>query len=235
MMPRSLLLFLLAAFATTASAFFSRPVSRHHRCATTTKLQMASLDLDEESEVVEREEGLEEGLEEEQDAQNERAAKLLEDVRALAAATGAGFQATSAERAEMQRLVDALSACNPTSEPAAAFYPPDLRSDADGNGAGATLRGRWRLIYSDAPDITGLARQAPPLGELVRVGQECGGDTIANVITYRPSGWLRGEEGAAPPSPLLLPFPTPFSSSSSSSSSCSYFYLLPFEIYFNSH
>ena len=132
--------------------------------------------------------------------------EVLSELSELAFQTGSGFRAAASERARMKELVDTLSA-SPTKapEPANCFYPAEVRPAPESSPF--TLRGRWKLIYTDAPDITGLAAQAGPLGELARVGQECGEDSIANVITWQPRGYLRGE--ASPSSSFSSPFERP--------------------------
>ena len=58
----------------------------------------------------------------------------------------------------------------------------------------ADLEGKWTLVYTDAPDITGLDRQ--PAGRLGRVGQEIARDgdgesyVISNVIEWLRPRWL---------------------------------------------
>lgn len=119
-------------------------------------------------------------------------ALLFSELQQLSEATQRGFKATSVDRARANALISQLQALNPTSEPAAAFYSSQ---DAQSNPApgAASLLGRWRLVYTDAPDIIGLEAQQGPLAELGRIGQECDGidRTIVNVISWRPARWLR--------------------------------------------
>ena len=85
----------------------------------------------------------------------------------------AGFEANAAQRRDIAKLLDELKSANPNAAPA---------TDLDGD---------WELIYSDAPDIVGLANSGP-LVQLARVGQQidASAGTIANVIEYAPQSWL---------------------------------------------
>ena len=96
---------------------------------------------------------------------------------ALAPLGYAGFDASAKQRREVESLLKDLIALNPNPQPA----------------VGASLDGDWELIYSDAPDITGLANSGPLLA-LRRVGQQIDADagTIQNVIEYGPRSWLPG-------------------------------------------
>ena len=101
-------------------------------------------------------------------------APLLETLKPLGYA---GFDASAAQRREVESVLRDLVALNPNPEPA----------------AGSALDGDWELIYSDAPDIVGLSN-AGPLLELRRVGQQidASAGTIANVIEFGPRSWLPG-------------------------------------------
>jgi len=101
--------------------------------------------------------------------------------------TNRGFDATSAEREEVKRIVDGL-----------------VRDGGGDRMRGLEgLRGDWTLIYTDAPDITSLANN--PVASLGRIGQNIertdGTDDnfyeIKNCIEWmRPSNF---------PNPLKLP------------------------------
>ena len=72
---------------------------------------------------------------------------------------------------------------------------------AAGNGEvsmATDLTGDWELLYSDAPDIVGLPRQAGPLATVSRVGQQIDAEagTIENVIEYLPRDWVKGIGGS---------------------------------------
>lgn len=122
-------------------------------------------------------------------------ALLLSELQRLGESTQRGFKATQADRARANALIAQLQAANPTPEPAAAFYSSTDALSSPAPGA-ASLLGRWRLVYTDAPDIIGLEAQQGPFAELGRIGQECDGDarTIANVISWRPARWLRDSQ-----------------------------------------
>jgi len=56
-----------------------------------------------------------------------------------------------------------------------------------------SLDGDWELVYTDAPDITGLANSGP-LFEVSRIGQSFNADagTVENIIEFVPREWLPG-------------------------------------------
>ena len=118
-----------------------------------------------------------------------------EKVLELASKTGSGFEATPFERKQMKSYIELLTKENATLESAAAFHNDKFPRES----LSATLCGRWRLIYTDAPDITSLSSQAGGFSELERIGQECSTDEIVNVITWKPSPWLRGKSDARSP------------------------------------
>lgn len=104
-----------------------------------------------------------------------------------------GFKCTKSERGRVEKLLDELSKVNPTEEPGAAFYEEGQSGgdDPDQIGAKPSIAGRWRLIYTDAPDIIALGDNQ--LAELGRIGQECDAvaKTISNVIEWSPPSWLK--------------------------------------------
>ena len=91
-----------------------------------------------------------------------------------------GFKSTAAERKDVRALIEALL----EKAPAPAETTP------------ADLDGRWRLVFSDAPDILGL--RGGPLSELVFIGQDIDGaaGTVDNVIEYMPSQPMRSLFGS---------------------------------------
>lgn len=116
------------------------------------------------------------------------------DLRRLSTATDRGFACSDADRLRARDAIDTLARRNPTAAPAAAYYPAGT---AVVDPAIPTLRGKWTLVYTDAPDITSLAATTPT-ARLGRIGQECtssddvgggGGGTIKNVIEWRRPAW----------------------------------------------
>ena len=92
-----------------------------------------------------------------------KADTLKDDLIALADKTRRGFSASKDERSMMKQIINELSSCSPTEEPAAAYYKGEENSGS--NIAISTLSGKWTLIYTDAPDITSL--EGGPLSELL--------------------------------------------------------------------
>ena len=94
-------------------------------------------------------------------------------VAALSPLGYAGLDATAEQRREISAILANLAQSNPNPRPA---------TDLDGG---------WELIYSDAPDVVGLARSGPLL-RLLRVGQQIDKTegTIANIIEFGPRSWL---------------------------------------------
>ena len=92
----------------------------------------------------------------------------------LGETTDRGFTATSGQRKEAESIIKTLKGTQK--------IRPSL----------ADLEGKWTLVYTDAPDITGLAQQ--PAGRLGRVGQEISRDgdnfVISNVIEWLRPRWL---------------------------------------------
>ena len=91
-----------------------------------------------------------------------------------------GFDASAQQRKDIALMLKKLGQANPNPQPA---------TDLDGD---------WELLYSDAPDITGLVNSGPFV-RLVRIGQQIDSSamTIANVIEYAPRTWLPLEQVGA--------------------------------------
>jgi hypothetical protein len=107
---------------------------------------------------------------------------LKTELLQLATATDRGFQASAEDRKRVNGLLNALTLLNPTAEPAAAYYS-DLTYIP-----GPSITGKWTLVYTDAPDITGLANSAPT-AQLGRIGQECNPPYVKNVIEWKRPEW----------------------------------------------
>ena len=100
--------------------------------------------------------------------------------------------ATSAQRRDITKCLEALAATDPSAQCA-----------ADGK-----LDGDWLLLYTDAPDITGLSNSGPFV-RLNRIGQsiDAAGGKIQNVIEYTGREWLPGRaEGDTLQQRVLLDF-----------------------------
>jgi len=98
-------------------------------------------------------------------------APLLE---ALAPLGLGGFDASAAQRRHITQLLEDLRKLQP-----------------EASAPARDLDGDWVLLYSDAPDITGLTN-AGPLVQLKRVGQSIdqAEGTVANCIEYSPRPWV---------------------------------------------
>ena len=117
------------------------------------------------------------------------AVELKDDIRDLAQRTKRGFQASSKDRQRAKELITGLSKYNPTSNPASPYY--DNAAVSSSTSTKATLSGKWTLIYTDAPDITGLDTSNNPFATAVlgRIGQECIPPYIKNVIEWKRPTW----------------------------------------------
>lgn len=117
-------------------------------------------------------------------------AEWKDELKALAAETNRGFDATKSQQTRAKDLVSKLQSRNPTPEPASSYYatpPPSTTSTSP------TVAGKWTLIYTNAPDITGLDTSNNPLStaKLGRIGQECSPPFIKNVIEWKRPDWAK--------------------------------------------
>lgn len=126
----------------------------------------------------------------EQQQQAEQISRLKEELTKLSIKTNRGFDANSADRKRVNQLVSDLSDLNPTPEPAIPYYST-TDSGSDSSSRSNTLQGKWTLIYTDAPDITGLDTSRNPFAttKLGRIGQECNPPYIKNVIEWLRPDW----------------------------------------------
>jgi hypothetical protein len=106
----------------------------------------------------------------------------------LADRTKRGFFASSADRKRASGIIDDLARYNPTREPASPYY--SLKQEPSSSSS-STIAGKWTLVYTDAPDITGLDTSRNPFStaELGRIGQECSPPYIKNVIEWSRPKW----------------------------------------------
>jgi hypothetical protein len=118
-----------------------------------------------------------------------KGAKIKEEFLELAERTNRGFQASNMDRKRARELIYDLARYNPSKEPASPYYSKDIMGES--SSSSATLAGKWTLVYTDAPDITGLDTSRNPLStaKLGRIGQECKPPYIKNVIEYRRPDW----------------------------------------------
>lgn len=115
------------------------------------------------------------------------AIRLRDELLQLAEETSKGFKSSNAQKQRAKEIVNALSKYNPTTEPAAPYY----ESTATDTTLAPSLKGKWDLVYTDAPDITSLDTSWNPLAtaKLGRIGQECNPPFIKNVIEWRKPDW----------------------------------------------
>jgi len=112
---------------------------------------------------------------------------LQKQLLKLATSTNRGFTASPSERKEAREIIFDLANYNPTAEPASPFYNSTSLASDDGS---PTLAGKWTLVYTDAPDITGLDIGGPlATAKLGRIGQECNPPYIKNVIEWKRPDW----------------------------------------------
>jgi hypothetical protein len=132
------------------------------------------------------------------DAANVAMRQLREEIKgqilSLAASTARGFEATPSERDQMKDLIFDLGDTfdGAAAEPAAPYYEDaEIRFYDDK----PTLEGSWTLVYTDAPDITGLdagsSTPLPSLAQLGRIGQSCKPPYITNVIEWVKPSWAQ--------------------------------------------
>ena len=104
----------------------------------------------------------------------------------LADRTNRGFTASAADKKKANDLVRSLKLLQTISDPARTYYDPSATSSVSSGNDGSknSISGKWTLIYTDAPDITGLDTSRNPFStaKLGRIGQECTPPYIKNVI-----------------------------------------------------
>ena len=113
----------------------------------------------------------------------QRREALKQELMRWSEQTERGFRATSSEQGTVKDIIFELAKYNPTESPATAYYENGMASNR------TSLAGKWTLIFTDAPDITGLESNNPFV-ELGRIGQECEPPTIANVIEWKAPEWV---------------------------------------------
>jgi hypothetical protein len=119
--------------------------------------------------------------------------KLREEIIELGRRTERGFKASRSDRVRAEKLILDLAQYNPVREPVRTYYGDKLAPNTNVNVSDSSsipsIQGKWTLIYTDAPDITGLGVPSP-LVKLGRIGQDCSHPPyIANVIEWCAPSW----------------------------------------------
>lgn len=114
----------------------------------------------------------------------EKVAALRQKLLNLGARTDRGFRASKEDRKMARELIFNLSSYNAVREPARAYYQSQFEKQDCGS---ATIKGKWTLVYTDAPDITNLGQNL--FAELGRIGQVCEPPYIKNVIEWKRPSW----------------------------------------------
>jgi hypothetical protein len=127
---------------------------------------------------------------------NPEVKRLKTKLLALSTQTDRGFKASNEERNMMRNVIYELARFNPSLYPARGYYDSSVTAnhyDDSGDGISSIISGKWTLIYTDAPDITGLDTSRNPLAaaKLGRIGQECDPPYIKNVIEWMRPDWAR--------------------------------------------
>eukprot|EP00537_Pseudo-nitzschia_pungens_P008337 CAMPEP_0172368454 /NCGR_PEP_ID=MMETSP1060-20121228/27256_1 /TAXON_ID=37318 /ORGANISM="Pseudo-nitzschia pungens, Strain cf. cingulata" /LENGTH=289 /DNA_ID=CAMNT_0013093051 /DNA_START=145 /DNA_END=1015 /DNA_ORIENTATION=+ len=124
---------------------------------------------------------------------------LKSDLVRLAERTNRGFSASVDDKRTAQQLVESLQRFQSVPEPARSYYDPSAISavkadDRASEESSCGIAGKWTLIYTDAPDITGLDTSRNPFStaKLGRIGQECDPPFIKNIIEWQRPDWARG-------------------------------------------
>jgi hypothetical protein len=123
----------------------------------------------------------------------EAAIRLREELLELGETTKRGFKASRSERKRAKEIISELSRFNPTNEDLEPLSPYYNYSESSSNLTTPTLRGKWTLIYTDAPDITSLDTSNTlllPAVKLGRIGQVCAPPFIKNVIEWKRPEWM---------------------------------------------
>lgn len=117
----------------------------------------------------------------------EKVSELKRELLLLSGTTNRGFKASNTERKRARDLIFELEKLNPTAEPAATYYSDNTLTTTDG----PSISGKWTLMYTDAPDITGLDTTRNPFStaKLGRIGQECNPPFVKNVIEWLRPDW----------------------------------------------
>lgn len=129
--------------------------------------------------------------------ENEEVKRLKSDLIQLADRTNRGFTASAGDKRRAKEILESLQRFQTVLEPAKSYYDTSATSAVspgeiqDSSSSTSTISGKWTLIYTDAPDITGLDTSRNPFStaKLGRIGQECEPPYIKNVIEWLRPDW----------------------------------------------
>ena len=135
--------------------------------------------------------------------ENLEVANLKLDLAKLAERTKRGFTASADEKRKAIEIVESLKRFQSVPDPARSYYDPSATSSVttgersienSSSSNSSSISGKWILIYTDAPDITGLDTSRNPFStaKLGRIGQECSPPYIKNVIEWLRPDWAKG-------------------------------------------
>ena len=131
----------------------------------------------------------------ESSATNPKVQSLKSNLIKLAERTNRGFTSSAADKREAKDIVESLQRLQTIPEPARTYYDSSAISSVGSgdDGSNSSLSGKWTLIYTDAPDITGLDTSRNPFStaKLGRIGQECSPPYIKNVIEWVRPDWAK--------------------------------------------
>ena len=115
--------------------------------------------------------------------------KLRQELIDLGKRTERGFKASRSDRERAEKLILDLAQYNQVREPVRTYYGDKPTDDANIATTPPSIQGKWTLIYTDAPDITGLGVPSPFV-TLGRIGQDCSNPPyISNVIEWCAPSW----------------------------------------------
>jgi len=127
--------------------------------------------------------------------ENPQVQRLKSELMDLADRTKRGFNASGADKKKAKEIVESLQRLQTIPDPASSYYDPSASSSVtpDYETSNTSISGKWTLIYTDAPDITGLDTSRNPFStaKLGRIGQECSPPYIKNVIEWVRPDWAK--------------------------------------------
>jgi hypothetical protein len=119
--------------------------------------------------------------------------QLREELIDIGERTERGFKASKSDRERVQNIIFELAQYNKIKEPVRTYYGDNINNSNSYNDSDdhltPSIQGKWKLIYTDAPDITGLGIPSPFV-TLGRIGQDCSRPPyITNVIEWCSPSW----------------------------------------------
>ncbi len=128
--------------------------------------------------------------------ENPEVQSLKSELVELADRTKRGFVASAADKRKANEIVQSLQRLQTIPDPAKSYYDESAISSVtsgETDDTSASISGKWTLIYTDAPDITGLDTSRNPFStaKLGRIGQECDPPYIKNVIEWVRPDWAK--------------------------------------------